>query len=126
MSSPITDKQINIVGTNVELKNDNNPVSIADGFVVIDQQTNNLGSSTNPISRTMKMGEQPLVRSEMDKALGLLNAIKNACDEGTKAQLNLDQKTQYVGTVKNLFYKSRILPKRITCILYLLLTLASL
>jgi hypothetical protein len=47
----------------------------------------------------------PAVRSEMNETLDVLNAIEKACDEGTKTQLNLDLKTQYVGTVKNLFYK---------------------
>ena len=41
----------------------------------------------------------------MNATLGVLNAIENACDEGRKAQLDLDHRTQYVGTVKNLFYK---------------------
>ena len=105
MSLQISDKKIDAVGINIELENDNNPVSITDGFVVIDKQMNNLGSSTNPINRTVAIGDQPLVGSEMNKTLDVLNAIEKACDAQTKAQLNLDQKTQHVGTVRNLFYK---------------------
>ena len=105
MSLQISDKKIDAVGINIESGNDNNRVNTAEGFVVIDKQMNNIGSSINPISRTIKTGDQSLVRSEMDKALDVLNAIEKACDEGTKAQLNLDQKTQHIGTVKNLFYK---------------------
>ena len=57
MSLQVSDKPIDPVGTNVESKIDNNPINTADGFVVIDKQTNNLGSSTNSMNRIMHRTE---------------------------------------------------------------------
>ena len=105
MSLQVSGKPIDTAGINVELKSDNNHVSLTQGFVTIGKSMNNIASSIEQTTRTIAAGNQPIIHSEMDKALGLLNAIENACNSGTKAQLNLDQKTQHVGTVKNLFYK---------------------
>ena len=109
MSLQVSHRPIGTVVTNVELNNNNNRVNTAEGFVIIDtiqsNQTNNVGSSMNPINRTITEGGQSVVRSKMDKALDVLNAIEKACDAQTKAQLDLNQKTQHIGIVKNLFYK---------------------
>ncbi len=96
-------------GTNVEPKGGNNSVNLSEGFSIIDklqsQQTNNIGSSVNQTNRIIKGNDQPVVRLGKEEALNVLNAIEKACDKGKKTELNLDQKTQYVGTVKDLFYK---------------------
>ena len=92
---------------NIETQNGNNKVNTGEGVVRTDvlKTGTELKTDFYSINRAITESEQPLVRLEMDKALDVLNAIEMVCDEGTKTQLNLDQKTQHVGTVKNLFYK---------------------
>jgi hypothetical protein len=103
----ISYKPIDGANANIETQNGNNKVNTGEGVVRTDvlKTGTELKTDFYSINRAITESEQPLVRLEMDKALDVLNAIEKVCDEGTKTQLNLDQKTQHIGTVKNLFYK---------------------
>lgn len=103
----ISYKPIGGANANIETQNGNNKVNTGEGVVRTDvlKTGTELKTDFYSINRAITESDQPLVRSEMDKALDVLNAIEKVCDEGTKTQLNLDQKTQHIGTVKNLFYK---------------------
>ena len=109
MISQVSTNTTDLNGTNVEPKGGNNSVNLSEGFSIIDklqsQRTNNIGSSVNQTNRIIKGNDQPVFRLGKEEALNVLNAIEKACDKGKKTELNLDQKTQYVGTVKDLFYK---------------------